>query len=153
MAELSPDPTCGQGSWGHADLEDIAGWKGWLIKQAVELLLSIYQEALVCLHSRCQAAGALTHVHFLGFWEGKRMIALFWYSFFYVGSGEWAQEMGNWSQGVNLWLCLSVPGVTQPWGWLSTAQEGTNPHLWGASALPQDTAGAEFFLETLWVCF
>lgn len=81
----------------------LQGWKGWLIEQ--ELLLRIYQEALVCLHSHCQAAGALTHAHFLGFWEGKRIVALFCYSFF-----MWAGVSGHERKetGAREWTCASA---------------------------------------------
>lgn len=106
----------------------LQGWKGWLInKKAVQFLLSIYQEDLVCLHSCCQAAGALTHVHFLGFWEEKKNYCLVLLFLFHVGRGEWARETGNWSQGVNLRLCLAVLGVTQPWGGSVQPREGQTP--------------------------
>lgn len=59
----------------------------------------------------------------------------------YVGRGEWAGETGNWSQRVKL---VALPFSS----WGNTAlrmalcsQGGANPQFWGASALPQDTAG------------
>lgn len=74
---------------------------------------------------------------FLGREKNCCLVLLF---LFYVGRGEWAREKGNWSQGENLCLCLSVLGVTALRMALDSPGRAKPPIL-GASALPLDTAG------------
>lgn len=97
-----------------ADLEDIAGVEGMINYSgcgAASQYLPGSSGVFAFPLPGSWSFGSCSFYGFLGRGKNYCLVPLF---LFYVGRGEWARETRNRSQGVNLWLCLAVLGVTQP---------------------------------------